>query len=44
MEKQFSIRQRTQFDEERARRMLMYVHPKKYEDAVLADAPDIVCE
>ena len=44
MEKQFTIRQRTQFDEERARRMLMYVHPEKYEDAVLADAPDIVCE
>lgn len=44
MEKQFTIRQKTQFDEERARRMLMYVHPEKYEDAVLADAPDIVCE
>lgn len=44
MEKQFTIRQKTQYDEERARRMLMYVYPEKYEDAILADAPDIFCE
>lgn len=44
MEKQFTICQITQFDEERARRMLMYVYPEKYNDAVLADAPDIFCE
>ena len=44
MERQFTIRQRTQFDEERARRMLAYVYPQKYDDALLSDAPDIVCE
>lgn len=44
MEKQFTIRQRTQFEEERARRMLIYVYPEKYDDALLSDAPDIICE
>lgn len=44
VEKRFTIRQRTQFDEERARKMLAYVYPEKYGDAVLSDAPDIVCE
>ena len=44
MDKNFTIKQRTQFDEERARRMLRYVYPEKYDDAVLSDAPDIVCE
>lgn len=38
-----TIQQRTQFDEERARRILLYIYPQKYADAVLADAPDIVC-
>ena len=38
-----TILQRTQFDEERARRILLYIYPQKYADAVLADAPDIVC-
>lgn len=44
MDKNFTIKQRTQFDEERARRMLGYVYPEKYGEAVLSDAPDIVCE
>ena len=44
MDKNFTIKQRTQFDEERARRMIGYVYPEKYGDAVLSDAPDIICE
>lgn len=44
MDKNFTIKQRTQFDEERARRMIGYAYPEKYGDAVLSDAPDIICE
>lgn len=35
-------RQRKKFEEERARQILAYIHPEKYEKAILSESPDIV--
>lgn len=40
----YSGRQKTRFDEERARLILKELFPEKYSDSELSESPDIVCE
>lgn len=40
----YSGRQRTRFDEERARLILRQLFPERYSDSELSESPDIVCK
>ena len=42
MKKHIPSHQRKKFEEERARRILSYIYPEKYIDAVLSESPDII--
>jgi len=40
----YNNRQKTRFEEERARLVLLHIKPDRYRGAVLSESPDIICE